>query len=345
MRHATLQDLVQSLPASWKQSICDYKDDSGIAHPSHHWLHNFWAVAGTAWHLAPEQLSHFTLVPVSGSRLASPAFCRLRAALTTRHITPSFPPHAVEVLSAVGCLCISLPEADCVSPTASADEPITTALAAVSADLAIPLSQLVSLDRLDIDIFTQLRDLLAHYLRISEAQREAAWSVLRQCCIFKDFGGAFTDLFRHRVSILERLCGDVTDVPLRCPLQLLPNAAWEQQWVVSGGLALPFTAVKYHTANSTQTRLLQHSGLKTPELTAFLCGILLPCIGAAQDSNSEPLLLRALRELHAHPAIWRHVPGRVFVNGNLKPLNCLVDSSSKLLKTLFHDEGQPGSAC
>ncbi len=133
------------------------------------------------------------MVPIYGNRLASPAYCRRTAALSTLHMT-GLPSNSAQVLSPVGCVCITLSEADCASPIASTDKPIITALAAVSADAAVPLCQLVSPDRLETDIFHQLRNLLARHMQTSEAQRGAAWAVLRQCYMFEDFSGAFTDL-------------------------------------------------------------------------------------------------------------------------------------------------------
>ena len=203
---------------------------------------------------------HFALVPIHGNRLASPAYCRRTAALSTLHMT-GLPPNAAQVLSAVGCLCITLSDANCASPIASTDTPITTALAAVSADAAVPLSQLVSPDRLGTDIFHQLRNLLARHVQTSEAQRRAVWAVLHQCCVFEDFFGAFTDL-----SLRPPGCRDHA----HHPLQLLPDAAWEERRA-EVNTVLPFATVKYHTASATQLDLLQHSGLKSPTLPAFLC--------------------------------------------------------------------------
>ncbi len=280
VRHPTFLDLANSLPAAWEQPICDCIDGSGIAHPGHAWLEHFWAVTSRDKTGIPEELLHFALVPIYGNRLASPAYCRRTAALSTFHMA-GLPPNAAEVLSAVGCMCITLVDAHCASPIASTDKPVTTALAAVSADAAVPLSQLVSPDRLGADVFHQLRSLLARHMQISEAQREAVWAVLRQCCMFEDFTGAFTDL---------PLCW----LGINSPLQLLPNAAWEERWA-EVDTKLPITAVKYHTASVTQRNLLQHSGLKSPALPAFLCDTLLPGI---MDSGSLAVTVSALEREH-----------------------------------------------
>ncbi len=330
MRHPTLLDLANSLPAAWEQPICDCVDGSGIAHPGHTWLKRFWAVTSRTWGAVPEELLHFALVPIHGNRLASPAYCRCTAALSTLHMI-GLPPNSAQVLSAVGCLCITLSEADCASPIASTDKPITTALAAVSADAAVPLSQLVSPDRLDTDVFHQLRNLLARHMQTSEAQREAVWAVLRQCCMFEDFTGAFTDLPLCWLRIDSRL-------------QILPNAAWEERWA-EVDTKLPFAAVKYHTASETQLNLLQHSGLSPPTLPAFLCDTLLPCIMDTGDVSAEPLLLQALQEIHDFPADWRRVPAQVFVDGALKRLDYVMDSSSELLTTLYTATGVHPLTC
>ena len=330
MRHPTLLDLANSLPAAWEQPICDCIDDSGIAHPGHTWLKHFWAVTSSDWDAIPEELLHFALVPIHGNRLASPAYCRCTAALSTHHMA-GLPPNSAQVLSAVGCLCITLSGAACASPVASTDNPITTALAAVSADAAVPLSQLVSPDRLGTDIFHQLRNLLARHMQASEAQRSAVWAVLRQCCIFEDFTGAFTDLPSSWLGIDSAL-------------QLLPNAAWEERWA-EVDTKLPFAAVKYHTASVTQRNLLQHSGLRPPTLPAFLCDSLLPGIMDSSDVTAEPLLLQALQEIHDFPADWHRVPAQVFVDGALKRLSYVMDSSSELLTTLYTATGVHPVTC
>ena len=319
MRHPTLLDLANSLPAAWEQPTCDCVDDSGIAHPGHAWLKHFWAVTCNNGDAVPEELLHFALVPIHGNRLASPAYCHRAAALSPIHMA-GLPPIAAQVLSAVGCLCITLSDAKCTSPIASTDKPVTMALAAVSADAAVPLFQLVSPDRLNTDIFHQLRSLLARHMQTSEAQREAVWAVLRQCCMFEDFTGAFTDL---------PLCW----LGINSPLQLLPNAAWEEHWAEVDA-KLPFRAVKYHTASVTQQNLLQHSGLKSPALPAFLCDTLLPGIMDSGDVGAESLLLQALQDIHDFPADWHRLPVHVFVDGDLKRLSYVMDSSSELLTTL-----------
>ena len=138
--------------------------------------------------------------------------------------------------------------------------------------------------------------------------------------MFEDFTGAFTDL---------PLCWFGID----SPLQLLPNAAWEERWA-EVDTKLPFTAVKYHTASVTQRNLLQHSGLKSPALPAFLCDTLLPGIMDSGDVGAEPLLLQALQDIHDFPADWHRLPVHVFVDGDLKRLSYVMDSSSELLTTL-----------
>ena len=168
-------------------------------------------------------------------------------------------------------------------------------------------------------------------MQTSEAQRGAVWAVLRQCCMFEDFSGAFTDL---------PLCWLSTG----STLQLLPNATWEERWA-EVDTKLPFAAVKYHTASATQLNLLQHSGLRPPTLPAFLCDTRLPGIVDSGHVSAEPVLLQALQEIHDFPAYWRRAPAQVFVDGSLKCLNCVMDSSSELLTTLCTATGVHSLTC
>lgn len=59
----------------------------------------------------------------------------------------------------------------------------------------------------------------------------------------------------------------------------------------------------------------------------------------SRNVGAEPLLLRALQEIHDFPADWRRVPAKVFVDGALKRLYNVTDSSSELLTTLYRATG------
>ena len=166
-------------------------------------------------------------------------------------LTSSLPDHAChtsglpngssQVLTDAGCLCVSLPAADCVCPAPSTGEPLTAALAALATaerqsylwrfliggrpDKYAELRKLISPGRLGYELFDQLRGLLAHHIHtvtLSAAQRDAVWCVLQHCCIFEDNTDG---------TVMSELYVAGSD-----QLHLAPTAAWETQSLRWGGL-------------------------------------------------------------------------------------------------------------
>lgn len=146
----SLGDLADSLPATWKGSVCTVTQNSG-QHPNQAWLDKFWGLVANTWHNVADELMHVMVVPLTGNRLASPAFCRSQAALSTTHLR-ALPANTAGLLSAVGCLCIAEARADRVScpPT---EVPVIAALAALPSHMSLPLHLLVSPCCLDEEKF------------------------------------------------------------------------------------------------------------------------------------------------------------------------------------------------
>lgn len=320
VRIASFEDLAENLSVSWKGNICDYGKHKGSLHPDDAWLDNFWAMVVRTGKL-PAELSSYMIVPVnmpgrSGKkRLASPDFCQQKCALSASHLK-ALPANSADVLSAIGCLCILITEADCASPIAITDEPITAALAAAASCSKTPLNQLVSPDlRFKGSNFDTVRDFLADHVNATEAQQDKVWSILKQCTIFEDSHGTMIDLAQST------------------EFMLLPNAAWEQQL---GQLAqlLPAMIIPYHSASRNQRQLLKASGLKPAELPDFICNVLMPAVESEGDCKWEPLVLQALSHLAAYPTLPRNISS-LMVGGQWYSIDRLVDSSSNLLKTLF----------
>ena len=94
---------------------------------------------------------------------------------------------AAEVLTAVGCGCISEPRANVVSSIPPEEEPITFALAALARKLSMPVQQLVSVQHLGADTYNSLCYILAK-MDIRDTDRFAK-TVLRQCTVYEDTNG------------------------------------------------------------------------------------------------------------------------------------------------------------
>ena len=312
-------DLVENLPGSWKGNICEHDKKNGVAsklHPDSVWLDKFWAMVHSNGKL-PDELLAFMVVPLTmpnktgKMRLVSPDYCQKRGAIKTSHLW-GLPANSADILAAVGCLCILTPQADCASPLADSDEPFTTALSATSAYLGIPLSELVS-DKLRFNgsSFNDVRYFLAKHVDAAAAQKDKIWSVIKQCSIFEVAGDS---------SHLTHLSGH-TDIVL------LPNSAWEAH-IADLSQLMPGRFTVYHTGTDTQRRLLRLSGAEPAELCNFISKVLLPAIEAEDDVRWEPLLLKALTDLAAHPD--EDVPiTKLFIGGAWWPVDRIVDSSSK----------------
>ncbi len=188
VRVPTVNDLANSLPSGWK--------DVDSASPDQAWLDQFWATAARQqWQQVPPALTGFYLLPLVGGSLET---LSPKHVLTAAHLSSlslggeSEQPAeaskaAAEVLTAVGCGCISEPRANIVSSIPPDEEPITFALAAVARKLSMPVQQLVSLQHLGANTFNGLCHILAK-LDITDADRFAK-TVLRQCTVYEDTKG------------------------------------------------------------------------------------------------------------------------------------------------------------
>ncbi len=259
-------------------------------------------------------MSPFVVVPITGNRLASLAHCASTGTLAHRHLR-GLPSNAAATLSAIGCLCIADSKADSVCSIKQGNEPLTTALEAVSGHTGIPLEQLLSPKKLGSTVFGQARALLANHISRPVSQRlaSAEWVSLKQCPLFEDIDGSMMT-FPGRIALLS-------------------NAAWEQH-ISELSQLLPWTPVKFHTASELQRKLLKHSGKRAMSLKVFLAQ-LLPLVSSTQPARSEPLLLQALDELAQEPDLKVSSLTHIFVNGRLHPINRCVSSSSAVLNSLF----------
>ena len=179
VRAPCFADLADNLPGSWKGNICDYDKRKGVAknlHPDEAWLDRFWALVSDTGNF-PSELSSYMVVPLTmpkkpgKMRLASPDYCQQRCAITTS-VTKALPPSASDIVAALGCLCILTPEADCASPQTDKQEPLTTALAAASAHLGRPLSEMVSANlTCNGCSFGEVRQFLANHVYAKKGQQ------------------------------------------------------------------------------------------------------------------------------------------------------------------------------
>lgn len=232
----SIADLAHSLPSSWKGDVCSSTPTS----PSEAWLMKFWGLVRNTWKKVPDELTGFMVVPLIGSKFASPAFCQSNAALSKAHLK-SLPANTADILSAVGCLCIAQAYADSVSCITATDLPIIAALGCVR-----HLNVASSLKKLGQQKFEDLRRLLAYHILLPQEYQPQVWSVVRQCSIFEAAADIMTDL-------------------RQCNLQLMPNAAWERS-LLDTSFLVPWKIVMYHTASALQQKLLKLSGLNVPEL-------------------------------------------------------------------------------
>ena len=148
------------------------------------------------WKKMPEAFDCVYLVPMVGGDLYRPgSFLALHPDHLTslqfnkhpQDPTSSSSQHSVaQVLTAVGCLCISDPRAK-ISSIPPKQEPITAALEAAAHRKSIPLQQLISLQHLGPTIFQGVCDILAK-LKMSDGDQHAR-DVLRQCTVFEDTKG------------------------------------------------------------------------------------------------------------------------------------------------------------
>lgn len=201
--------LASRLPASWKGNTCQYAACGSGTAPRQEWLEGFWAVAvNQMWEQFPAVFGDFLLVPVAGEQLASARYCQAKAALTTVHLNPrpssgregspaaaGNNDKAAELLSKVGCLCISDSRADMVCTIAPDREPITLAFSAAADGLGLPLQTLISVGHLGTDTFAGVCEILAKL--DSKKCQQRVQGVLRQCTIFEDINDAQLDLARR----------------------------------------------------------------------------------------------------------------------------------------------------
>ena len=193
VRVPAVDDVANSLPPGWK------KGKSAL--PDQAWLEQFWATAARQqWHPVPPALTGFYLLPLVGGKLdtLSPKHVLTAAHLSSLSLGAASeqPAEAInaaaEVLTAVGCGCISEPRANIVSSIPADEEPITFALAAVARKLSMSVHQLVSLQHLGANTFTALCHILAK-LHIRDTDRLVK-TVLRQCTVYEDTTGTLVAL-------------------------------------------------------------------------------------------------------------------------------------------------------
>ena len=323
VRVPTMLDLSVSLPAAWEDNICDITGDSGMSHPSQSWLDIFWALVHRDLSQVPEGLHAFAVVPITGNRLASVAYCTEYSALGHKLLT-RLPSTAAATLSAIGCLCVTDKRAHRGSPVAS-QKSLATALEAASRRTGCSLPDLVTPARLGTATFDEARELLGHsalWYAGSIGFNMPLWHILQQLPVFEDGSGGTSSPLPH---------GDIG---------LLPNADWEREMAALSHL-LPWTAVKYHTASPVQRSLLIPSQMQTPALPDFLSSSLLPAINNSNTAIAAPLLEQALDELAAGSEQLGAL-STIIVNGRLHAISKCVDGSSDLLRSLFskHNSGE-----
>ena len=306
-------DLAPNLPKSWQQSVCNIGPPA--SHPTPEWLETFWDLMASMPGAVPESLHAFALVPITGHQLASIQHCIQHEAFSQAHLQ-HLPSYAASTLSSIGCVCIEDPRADKANRTVTeAWQRLFTALGAASRCLGMPLTQLLSQERLGSTDFENARHLLAD---CAQCSRET-WDIIRHCPIFEDSTGQMVTLGAGHLY------------------GLLPAASWEEH-MPALILLLPWTPVKYHTASVTQQNLIKHSSMPVPSVTDFLQSELLPAIRRNNSCLTEQLLLHAIDEL---ARVCSDSPGSlsnlnfISINGSLHQISKMVDSSSSLLQTLF----------
>ena len=325
VRKASLQDLADILPNSWKGDVSDINSIDSPPQPG--WLHDFWFLIKRTWHQIPDELGGmscpFMIVPLIGNRLASPAHCCKAAALTTTHLE-SLPQTAEQLLSAVGCLCIAEEAANIVSSIASGTIPIIAALEPFVADTAAPLHMRTSKNALGEQAFQQLRELLANHLPQSAEPNSTVAVVLKHCSIFETADDRMIDLASTQA-------------------QLMPNHAWEQRLITKPAASMVASnMIRSVTGSGIQQQLIQHAGLKPPALNTFLDTTILGGVQAENHEWAQQLLLQALEQLAGFPDHIPSKPDYLLVEGQPVPVCKLVLGSSSCLRELLSEgyEGQ-----
>ena len=160
----SLEDIAASLPATWigsvRQTGC-----SEIACPDKAWLDLFWLTASAhEWKTVAELFSDFLLVPLHGGRIASAAYCKAHTALTATALSYALSRDqgAIQVLSGLGCVCISHFGADMVSPLPADKEPISQAIAAAAKQNNLTVQQFISEQHLGTDTFQSVCNVLSN---------------------------------------------------------------------------------------------------------------------------------------------------------------------------------------
>lgn len=316
VRTPSFQDLADSLPTSWTGTICQRGCGGDNAHPGEAWLASFWQSA-SQWDTLPAPMRGFLLVPLTGDKLASAAFCASQPALTSAHLVWAcrFLPDAALVLSDLGCLCITEPQAEMASTLPVNQEPISLAVSAAADKCGMPLPRLISEEHLGPDKYNSICTVLAN-LKVPQKCQRRVQTFLRQCTVFEDITGARLDLAR------------------RTDIKVLPKLEWEQSMLAVQDF-FPWTLIKYYSASDIQKKLLRIAGVSLSDTVSFLSKDLLPEVYSSATTELEPLLLQALDSLARFPTARLQQPLQVFVNGKLQRISTLVDSSSKLMKALF----------
>ena len=127
-------------------------------------------------------------------------------------------------------------------------EPVTLALAAVASWEGLFLHQLISEQHLGTRTFTALRTLLTK-LTIGSCHARVC-GFLRQCALFEDLNGA--------LLTPSQLSG----------AKVLPSNTWEKRVVAMPDI-FPLTVIKYHSATSTQRKLLDRLALNPSTWAPF----------------------------------------------------------------------------
>ena len=312
----TMDDLGPNLPESWQHSVCNI--GSHDSQPTSEWLERFWDLMASLPGAVPKSLHSFALVPIYGNQLASIQHCIQHQALSHTHLQylPSF---AASTLSSIGCVCIEEPRADKVGQIVNeAKQGLLPALDAASSRLGVPLSQLLSQQRLGSTDFNNARQLLADCTQSSPE----TWQTIRQCPIFE-----------HSTGQMVTLSGNWYG--------LLPGSSWEEHMPLLESL-LSWTPVKHHTASVTQQKLIQHSSMPVPSLTNFLQSELLRAVKRNNGYSTEPLLLLAIDELAGVPQDSLGNLDFISISDCPHPISRTVDGSSPLLQTLFSKPGTDG---
>lgn len=315
----SLKDLADSLPISWAGTICQRGCGGDHEHPGEAWLASFWHTASQhQWETLPARLRGFLLVPLAGDKLASAAFCSSQPTLTSVHLARAcrVQPDAALVLSDLGCMCITEPQAEIASTLPGRRvEPVTLALSAAAEKCSMPLQWLISEEHLGPDKYNSICLILAN-LKPSPKCQQRVQTFLRQCTVFEDLTGARLDLAK------------------RSDIKVLPKQKWEQSMLAVQDF-FPWTLIKYHSASDIQKNLLHAAGFGPLDVLIFLTRDLLPEVYSSASTELEPLLLQALDTLAHFPALQLQQPLQVFVNGRLQRVSTLVDTSSDLMKALF----------